>query len=181
MLSILIIDDTPEKEQTLRKFILNNFNVIRDSDIEWAECTNDAIRLLRSKYYDLVMLDLFIKQSKRKEATAHPENAVIFLELLNEYGDTVKQPAHILGITQMSTIPDQYKNCFEDNLWSLFRYGVEYKDWEDKLRIKLKYLLTSKIRMLQNPAYGFDVAIINALHRPEHSAMRSVFGEDGWE
>ena len=37
------------------------------------------------------------------------------------------------------------------------------------------------MRMLQNPTYGFDVAIINALHKPEHSAMRSVFGEDGWE
>lgn len=181
MLSILIVDDTPEKEQTLRKFILDNFNEIRDADIEWAECTNDAFRLLRLKYYDLVMLDLFIKQSKRKDAAAHPENAVNFLELLNEYGDTVKQPAHILGITQMSIIPKQYKNCFEDNLWSLFHYGIEYKDWEDKLRIKLNYLLKSKMRMLQNPTYGFDVAIINALHKPEHSAMRSVFGEDGWE
>lgn len=81
----------------------------------------------------------------------------------------------------MSIIPKQYKNCFEDNLWSLFHYGIEYKDWEDKLRIKLNYLLKSKMRMLQNPTYGFDVAIINALHKPEHSAMRSVFGEDGWE
>ena len=99
MLSILIVDDTPEKEQTLRKFILDNFEEVKNSDIEWAECTNDAFRKLSRKYYDLVMLDLFIKQSKRKDAKADPENAVNFIELLNEYGDTIKQPAHILGIT----------------------------------------------------------------------------------
>ena len=116
MLSILIVDDTPEKEQTLRKFILDNFKEVKNSDIEWAECTNDAFRMLSRKYYDLVMLDLFIKQSKRKDAKADPENAVNFIELLNEYGDTIKQPAHILGITQMTKIPGQYKTCFDDNL-----------------------------------------------------------------
>jgi len=181
MLSILIVDDTPEKEQTLRKFILDNFKEVKNSDIEWAECTNDAFRMLSRKYYDLVMLDLFIKQSKRKDAKADPENAVNFIELLNEYGDTIKQPAHILGITQMTKIPEQYKTCFDDNLWSLFRYGDEYKDWEDKLRIKLNYLLTSKMRMQRNPVYDFDVAIINALYKPEHSALKCVLGEDGWE
>lgn len=176
MLSILIIDDTQEKIDTLTKFICDKFESIRPSDIESRNNTKDAFLLMKSRYFDLVMLDLNIPKKDNGKVT--PQNAVDFLDQINEYGDMIKQPAHILGITQMPDVPAEYQESFDDNLWSLFCYGPEYHDWEDKLSRKIQYLLNSKLRLRQNPDYDYDVAIINALPEPEHSVMMDVFGGD---
>lgn len=122
----------------------------------------------------MVMLDLNIPKKDKGKVT--PQNAVDFLDQINEYGDMIKQPAHILGITQMADVPMEYQESFDDNLWSLFCYGPEYHDWEDKLSRKIQYLLNSKLTLHQNPDYNYDVAIINALPEPEHSVMMEVFG-----
>ena len=176
MLSILIIDDTQDKIDTLRKFICDKFNSIRPSDIESRNNTKDAFILMKSRYFDLVMLDLNIPKKEKDKAT--PKNAVDFLDQINEFGDIIKQPAHILGITQMQDVPVEYKEYFDDSLWSLFCYGPDYHDWEMKLERKIQYLLNSKLKLHQNPDYDYDVAIINALPEPEHSVMMEVFGGD---
>lgn len=172
MLSILIIDDTQEKVDTLRKFISGKFDSIRDADIVHKNNTSDAFKLMKSRYFDLVMLDLNIP--KKDKGKVSPKNAVDFLEQINEFGDLIKQPAHILGITQMQGVPLEFKESFENSLWSLFCYGPEYNEWEDKLERKILYLLNSKRRLRQNPDYDFDVAIINALSEPEHVVMMDV-------
>lgn len=176
MLSILIIDDTPEKIETLKGFICSKFDNIKPSDIESRTNTGDAFRVMKSRYFDLVMLDLNIP--KKEKGKVSPQNAVDLLDQINEFGEMIKQPAHILGITQMQGVPSEYKECFDDNLWSLFCYGPEYNDWEGKLERKIQYLLNSKNRLQQNPDYDYDVAIINALPEPEHSVMMEVFGGD---
>lgn len=176
MLSILIIDDTQEKVDALRKFISGRFESIREADIIDKNNTSDAFKLMKSRYFDLVMLDLNIPKKERGKVS--PQNAVDFLEQVNEFGDLIKQPAHILGITQMQGVPSEFKESFENNLWSLFCYGPEYKEWEDKLERKILYLLNSKRRLRQNPDYDYDVAIINALSEPEHVVMMDVFGDD---
>ena len=152
MLSILIIDDTQEKIDTLTKFICDKFESIRPSDIESRKNTKDAFLLMKSRYFDLVMLDLNIPKKDKGKVT--PQNAVDFLDQINEYGDMIKQPAHILGITQMPDVPPEYQESFDDNLWSLFCYGPEYHDWEDKLSRKIQYLLNSKLTLHQNPDYN---------------------------
>lgn len=174
MLSILIIDDTQEKINALSRFICDKFESIKPFDIENRNNISDAFRLMKSRYFDLVMLDLNIPSKNNGKASA--QNAVYFLEQINEFGDIIKQPAHILGITQMQGVPSEYKSYFDDNLWSLLCYGPDYSDWELKLERKIKYLLNSKLKLQQNPDYNYDIAIINALAEPEHSIMMEVFG-----
>lgn len=176
MLSILIIDDTQKKVDTLRNFICRKFDSIRESDIEHRRNTSDAFKLMRTRYFDLVMLDLNIP--KKDKGKVSPKNAVDFLEQINEFGELIKQPAHILGITQMQGVPAEFRESFENSLWSLFCYGPEYNEWEDKLERKIQYLQDSKQRLRQNPDYDYDVAIINALSEPEHTVMMDVFGGD---
>lgn len=174
MLSILIIDDTQDKIDTLTRFICDKFKSIRPTDIEIRMNTKEAFKLMQTRFFDLVMLDLNIPKKEKGNAT--PQNAVDFLDQINEYGDMIKQPAHILGITQMQGVPTEYKDSFDNNLWSLFCYGPDYYDWESKLERKIQYLLNSKLRLQQNPDYNYDIAIINALAEPEHSVMMDVFG-----
>lgn len=64
MLSILIIDDTPDKVEILKNFILSKFDEIHDSAIDVACTTYDGLNAICRKQYDLVLLDLFIPKRK---------------------------------------------------------------------------------------------------------------------
>lgn len=177
MLSILIIDDTQDKLIAMRKFILDNFKEIKDSDINAAECTFDAVNMLTKEQYDLVLLDLNI--SKKKGGMPSPQNAINFLETIAEF-EGINYPAHILGVTQLEKIEEKDKEMFESSLWNLMRYGEDYNGWEVKLKNKIQYLLNSKRQLLHNPKYDYDVAIINALQDPEQKWLKRVFGNEGW-
>lgn len=177
MLSILIIDDTPDKLIEMRKFIIENFNEIKESDIDEACCTNEGLSLLNKNQYDLVLLDLNI--SKTKDGKSSPQNAIDFLDTIDEF-EQLNYPAHILGITRLEKIEEEDKERFEESLWTLLKYGEDYNGWELKLKRKIQYLLTSKRQLLNNPKYDYDVAIINALQEPEQKWVKKVFGNEGW-
>lgn len=178
MLSILIIDDTPDKIQELKNFILSSFNEIKTNDIDEACCTNEGLKRLLANQYDLVLLDLNI--SKTSNGMTSPQNALDFLDLISEM-DEMNLPAHILGITRLENIKECDIEKFEEYLWSLMRYGEDYNGWEEKLRNKIQYLISSKRQLLKNPKYDYDVAIINALQVPEQKWVKIVFGNEDWK
>lgn len=177
MLSILIIDDTPEKLEDMRAIILNNFKEIRPTDIDSACCTNEGLSLLNKKQYDLLLLDLYICKSKGGKPS--PQVSLDFLDTIAEF-DSIHYPAHILGITRIEKIDEADKERFEESLWTLMRYGEDYAGWEDKLKSKIQYLINSKQQLLKNPMYDYDVAVITALQDPEQKWLKRVFGVEGW-
>lgn len=169
MLSILIIDDTPAKVEMLKNFIFSKFKEIHETDIDVAEATYDGLNAVCRKQYDLVLLDLFIP--KRKEEKESPKNAAELLTEISSF-DMVKVPAHILGITRMEDIPDEFKETFSNELWALLKYGEDSRAWEEKLEHKISYLIRTKMQLLGNPDYNYDVAIINALQEKENEMIR---------
>ena len=173
MLSILIIDDTPQKIDTLRDFLLENFPELHGNDISEASYTKQGLNMMMHNQYDLVLLDLFIPD--KNNGTPNPKNAADLLGFINEL-DGVKKPCHILGITQMTGIPPEHTQTFEDNLWSLLRYGADINDWEEKLRVKIRYLLDSKHQLINNCSYNYYVAIVNSLQDLENGMIRSWEG-----
>lgn len=177
MLSILIIDDTPDKIREMKKVILDNFSEIKEYDIEDVMCTTEGLNKLYNNQYDLVLLDLNIP--KTRDGFPSPNNSLEFLEIITEM-DKINIPAHILGITRMDHIEESDKTEFEDKLWNLMRYGEDYNGWENKLIKKIRYLITAKRQLMSNPKYDYDVAIINALQKPEQKWLKRVFGEDDW-
>lgn len=170
MLSILIIDDTPDKVTILKNFIFSKFDEIHDSDIDVVSATYDGLNAIFRKQYDLVLLDLFIPNRKGEKES--PQNAVDFLNHINDL-DMVKVPAHILGITRMTEIPKEFKETFSNELWALLKYGEDSRDWEDRLERKISYLIRTKMQLVNNPDYNYDVAIINALQEKENEMIRS--------
>ncbi len=170
MLSILIIDDTKEKREELKAFLTGRFPEIHLNDIEEAETTSDGLDKILRCQYDLVLLDLFIKN--KKNGKADPQHAINLLDQIHEM-KVVNCPAHILGITRMREINEEQKKTFDAYLWSLLFYGEEYNGWEAKLEIKIRYLLKSKLQLASSPRYNYDVAIINALQELENGMIRS--------
>lgn len=136
MLSILIIDDTESKREELKAFLTSRFVEIHQNDIDEAETTNAGLEKIVENQYDLVLLDLFIKN--RKGAVADPQHAINLLDQIHEMS-IPNCPAHILGITRMKDIPEDQKMTFDNYLWSLLFYGEEYSGWEVKLEAKVRY------------------------------------------
>ena len=130
MLAILIIDDTEEKRKDLREFLTGKFPEIHQNDIDEAETTAEGLDKIVGNQYDLVLLDLFIKN--RKRGNPDPQNAINLLDQIHEM-KLVNCPAHILGITRMTDINETQKTTFDSYLWSLLFYGDDYNGWESKL------------------------------------------------
>lgn len=180
MLSILIIDDTKEKRDLLKNTLCEMFEEISIEEIDEAYSTNSGQQAIAKKQYDLVLLDLFIPSGKNDQP--NPLNAANFLELLLEF-DEVHMPTHILGITRMNLdeIPENQKKVFDNNLWALLKYADNERGWQEKLRLKVAYLIRSKKQLMSNPSYDYDVAIFNALDNPENKWVINTFGKDNWK
>lgn len=170
MLSILIIDDTKDKREDIKAFLTGRFSEIHLNDIEEAETTNEGLDKIMKCQYDLVLLDLFIKN--RKGGDPDPQNAINLLDQIHEM-EVINCPAHILGITRMREIDEEQKKIFDTYLWSLLFYGEEYNGWETKLQAKISYLIKSKHQLALTPKFNYDVAIINALQELENGMIRS--------
>lgn len=170
MLSILIIDDTESKREELKAFLTSRFVEIHQNDIDEAETTNAGLEKIVENQYDLVLLDLFIKN--RKGAVADPQHAINLLDQIHEMS-IPNCPAHILGITRMKDIPEDQKMTFDNYLWSLLFYGEEYSGWEVKLEAKVRYLIKAKLQLSNRQSYNYDVAIVNALQELENGMIRS--------
>lgn len=170
MLSILIIDDTEDKRKDLREFLTGRFPEIHQNDIDEAETTTEGLDKIVENQYDLVLLDLFIKN--RKGGNPDPQNAINLLDQIHEM-KLVNCPAHILGITRMTEINETQKATFDNYLWSLLFYGEEYNGWESKLEAKIRYLIKSKLQLSGRQSYNYDVAIVNALQELENGMIRS--------
>lgn len=170
MLSILIIDDTEDKRKDLREFLTTRFPEIHQNDIEEAETTTEGLDKIVGNMYDLVLLDLFIKN--KKGGNPDPQNAINLLDQIHEM-NLVNCPAHILGITRMTVISDEQKATFDNYLWSLLFYGEDYNGWEPKLESKIRYLIKSKLQLSNKQSYNYDVAIVNALQELENGMIRA--------
>lgn len=169
MLSILIIDDTPAKVEILKNFIFTKFHEIHEANIDVAGTTMEGLNAICRKQYDLVLLDLFIP--KRQGEHESPQNAVELLDEINTL-DAVKVPAHILGITRMTEIPPEFQETFSNELWALLKYGEDSRAWEERLERKIAYLIRTKMQIVDNPDYNYDVAVINALQEKENEMIR---------
>lgn len=172
MLSILIIEDTPEKLASIKdviKGILGNAQepiVVND--------VKHALDKLSNNYYDLLIVDMFIP-FEWGTGDANPQNAIDLLQQLPQDEDLIS-PLSVLSITKKEDLADEFKNKLEQLTITLLQYKENSDSWKPQLQNRLKTILLAKKSLYNNQEYDYDVAIINALQEPEHSQMMRVLG-----
>lgn len=172
MLSILIIEDTPEKLSSIKE-VINGFS---ESNIEII-VVNDikqAMVKLSNSFYDLLLIDMYIPFIWG-EGELDPKNAINFLKQLAEDEDLIS-PLSILAITKKEELDAEYKSILEQLTVTLLQYKENCDSWKPQLHNRIKSMLHAKRGLFNKQNYEYDVAIINALQEPEHAQMKKVFG-----
>lgn len=174
MLSILIIEDTPEKLASIKE-VINGFS---ETNIESTVVndTKQALDKLSNNYYDLLLVDMYIP-FEWGVGDANPNNAIELLQQLSEDEDLIF-PLSILAITKKEDLAEEYKIKLEQLTVTLLHYKENSDSWKPQLKNRLKSMLQAKKSLYNKQEYDYDVAIINALQEPEHAQLKKVFGCD---
>ncbi len=169
MINILILDDSTEKINITKKFLIEECN-ISEVFIDEALTINDGRKKLYEKRYDLLLLDLVLPRDIDSDATA--EESIRFLEEIY-YNSEINIPVHIIGFSQYDEMVKEHESKFEDKLWHLIKFDYINSDWKNLLKVKISHLISTK-KEFKKSIEGkeeFDYAIICALNSPELQAV----------
>ena len=119
-IKILIVDDTYEKIQVLASIIKE----LEGCDVDYCMSSKDAIRKLRSQYFDLMVVDLQIPSELGEPLNPKGGQELIEFCTLNE---SLKKPTHIIGLTSHRDSYDVCEEFFHREGWPLL-LGVGDKD-----------------------------------------------------
>lgn len=171
MLSILIIDDTPEKITKL-KSIIEEF---KDFDIccDIVNDTKNALAKLEQSFYDLILLDMFIPFEWGNDI--NPKNALQFIEQLNQDED-LHYPLSILAITKKEDLSDDIVEKLQKKTVSLLQYKEDSEIWKSQLRNNIKSIIGAKKSLFSRNEYYYDVVILTALQNPEFEKIKEELG-----
>jgi nucleoside phosphorylase/CheY-like chemotaxis protein len=170
MITILVIDDNPEKLKVVRNLLDLNKS-IKSYDV--AQDTVQARRFLQTNFYDLVILDLNVPIRFGDEPS--PTNSI---NLLREINQSVRliTPSHIIGLTIHDDLMPKYRLDFEELMWLIILYEHNSDNWAHQLNIKIEYLIKSKVTLLNSSSnhHQYDVAFITAIRDPELNAVLNL-------
>lgn len=172
MIKILIMDDSPNKIEKIRKFLIEECQLDSD-DIGIGPNISEGRKLLMKHSYDLLLLDLVMPADTDSEARS--EESINFLRELG-FNNLMKKPIHIIGFSQFDEAIEKNNDEFEESLWSLVKFDFSNNGWKDKLRVKICHLIDTKkeFKAFIENENKFELGIICALERPELAAVLSL-------
>lgn len=167
MISILIVDDDTTKVRAIAD-ALANVPEIDPDDIAVAEDLITARDLVRTRHFDLLILD--IRLPNRKGDDASDFAGCDFIKELNA-SRTLLPPYHIIGLTAYDDILAKVDTFFYDEVWRVIKYDSKTVNWKSQLMRKIQYLIQSKkeLAAASNLPYFYDISVLTALVKPELS------------
>lgn len=154
--NLLIVDDSYEKVQTIASAIRDikyvNFDVVQDS--------KEAIRKMRQKFYDILIVDIQIPDYLGDEISKTGGKDLIDRCRID---DLIKSPTHIIGVTSHKESFDAQVEYFGRLGWPLLFKDFSYH--------AIKDLLESFCQHTYFRLPKFDAAIVTALRQRELDAV----------
>lgn len=165
MIKILILDDSREKTNLIKTFLIEECQ-IDEGLITDCATIKDGRKILYSNDFDLMLLDLVMPRELGSEPSA--EESIRFIEEIY-YNSQIHIPVHIIGFSQHIKLVNEHNEKFEDRLWHLINFDYTNNEWKDKLKNKVCHLVSVKERFKEviESKYKFDAGIICALESPE--------------
>ena len=156
----LIVDDQYEDKA---KVIASVLNRVGESDFTLVASAKEALRLMKTVKFDLLILDLQIPDEVGQDASmSGGKNLLEFVEI----NDGICKPTCVLAITSHHEAYDQWGDFFKQRGWTIM-LGV---DDEEHL---YSVLSTQKAHLTARSSF-FDVAIITALPHRELEAVLNL-------
>jgi nucleoside phosphorylase len=155
-MKVLIVDDQYDEKITDIAAQLKSNSI---KDIEHVMYTREAFDRMLDTEYDLILLDLHVRESLGDDIS--PDAGAALLELI--FNDSaVKRPKKIVGITS-------HEDAYNDNTSIFKKYGVTLHLYEGQTNFINEILPNENQQSNLNEVY--DVAIITALRHIEFEAL----------
>ncbi|MDK2773331.1 MAG: hypothetical protein KYX68_14090 [Flavobacterium sp.] len=169
MIKILIIDDSPEKTQIIKKFLIEECNINQEY-IKNQSNIKDGKKNLYDEDFELLLLDLVLPRDSDSEPNA--EDSIKFLQEIY-YNNNIHIPAYIIGFSQFDELISAHHESFDDKLWHLINFSYSNSAWKDKLNSKICYInsLKERFKKTLETKDNFDIGIICALEKPEFNKV----------
>lgn len=158
---ILIIHDRPEIGAELQRIATETVGAKAETDV--TEDVLSARDHLKSKFYDLVVIDLTLpfKQGRGEPSL---ESTQILLDEIFE-GD-VHTPADVLGISKDPSVLDIVSTNIGQHLMGCL-YENSDGAWRASFKAKVQYLMRARTarRLVTNSCHDVDVVLLTALDK----------------
>lgn len=168
MLNILIVEDQGNKLQEMRRSIAESNADI--AVIDSATCINEAKKLLRNNYYDLMILDIQLPENPDTEILK--DGGIRLIQNIKDL-DFFQIPKYMIGVTHFQESLDEYQEFFQTEL----SYIIKHDNSSISCAVEIKrHLVTIHEKIYREKysryrPYEYDVAILCALETPELSEI----------
>ncbi|UJB64354.1 hypothetical protein YS110_06135 [Acidovorax sp. YS12] len=168
-LEILIVEDTPAKKKRMFERFQQHPQIFGEPDV--VINTAEAIKRLKAKSYDLLILDLLIP----RDPTSDPEeqNAIDVLSRIDSSAMGIQKPRHIVSISSAESISTKVQDFYRSRPWGCLRYSESSDQCIDDLE-NIGRWIHNEIVGEARPQHC-DVFILTALDEPEMQAVESEF------
>ncbi|MDV3503702.1 hypothetical protein [Marinobacter sp. M-5] len=165
---ILIVDDDIRRYAKLTDAFENAG--IERSSVKIVPCANDARDALSLENYDLLIVDLLL--SLWPEHDPDLQHSIDLLFEITE-GDSLKKPAHIIGITGDLEFSSDAIKSFESYTWQVVEYSESEDSWVNQILLCVEYLVSKQKESGKGDVSQsvVDIAIICALRSPEYDQV----------
>ncbi len=164
---VLVVEDQPSKIAQVIALLVEQCSCNR-SHIETAQSVVDAKRLLKTQFFDVMILDVVLPN--RPENTPNAQGGIELLRELMER-DGMVRPKYIIGLT---AFPDAFKEAageFADFTWAIIQYDDKDQSWHDPIKQLTRHAQrTATQDSVGELTYQNDVCVVSALPM-EHSAL----------
>lgn len=166
-MKILIVDDNVDKTRDVIRILLEN-GVPNADVVDHKTNAFDAIRALKSGFYDLLIVDLALPRSA-VESPALDGGKRLLREILR--GKDICRPGHIVGLTENEEAFESSLPEFNERLWSIVQFDRASSLWIDSVVAKVEHILANENARRSGTEYNYDGAIVCALRSPELSGV----------
>ena len=171
MISVLIVEDDSVKFGRMHQAVINAG--VQGEHIDHAISAADTLDKMKSKKYDLVLLDVNIPR-RLGEAPKRGGGLQLLNDCYREPGVVV--PRYIVGVTAYEDVVAEFGDQFAEQLWTLILYKDNSDHWIAQIATKIDYIRASKLsdHFSDGKTFGVDLGIICALEDIELSAIRTL-------
>lgn len=174
-MKVLIVDDDVARSAGLAGYLVDKLGLVR-SCISLAHSVDDAKKVLRSEYFDALVMDVVLP--KRAAETADAANGFALLSQVSR-GNFLRKPEKIIGITANEAEIATYRRTFDDYCAVVIPAGAGSDRWRNSIKNAIEYANASRAsrNSSKSPVVVFTVHGIRTFGEWQNRLERMVRAE----
>jgi len=166
-LEVLIVEDNPAKKRKLFEHLKLHESIFGEPEV--SICTQDAVRRLKDKEYDLLILDVFLPL--RVEGAPEEQHSIDLLNRIDSGVGGIKKPKHVAVISSKQSLSPHAATFFSSRPWGCIHYEEDSEKSLKDIENVGKWIF--KNSSTQAPESSCDIFIVAALEEPEFTALEN--------